>query len=1060
MVYFRDFNCILHSNDSSEGNINWSSYQQDFKDCITTSHLGDVKYVGEVFTWFNKRPQDPIYRKLDRILCNDKWFSEFPEAQGLIMNRSIMDHNPIILSIPVQVEVIRKCFQFFNYMLEWEGFKDMIATVWASPLYGNPMAILCRKLQLVKTKIKEINRNSGNVHANVVAARAELQVIQKDLAGNPVNSNLLVKEAEAVSTLNKALDNEEKFLMQKSRVQWLKLGDGNNSYFYNQIKANWNRNKILSIKNSEGDLVQGHENISQVAVDYFQKSLGVAQTSSNIDLSEIQVTKVSPSQARFLLSPITNELIFSTLKSMKKNKAPGPDGFTVNFFIHCWDIIGGDFCEAVLHFFNSGQMHKGVNSTLISLLPKQENPSSMKDFRPISLCTVVYKCISKILASRLKLILPNLIDKSQSAFVKGRIITDNIMLAHDLFRGYDRKGGKARCAIKVDLHKAFDSVNWDFLMAVLMHMEFPGQFINWIKACICNPMFSVKINGASKGYFAGAKGIRQGDPLSPYLFTMIMNILSNILNNAPGFFKFHWKCRDLKINHLFFADDVLLFSHGDRNSIMHLMNSLSKFGSLSGLNPSMSKSTCFLSNCDPQLMSWFNAEFGIPMGLLPVKFLGVPLLSSKLSIKDCRPLFEKISARIESWTNHVLSIMGRTQLIKGVLSAITGFWTKHFMLPLCVLKKIQSCMANFLWKGSAHKISWSTACLPIAEGGLGFKDLIEWNKAQLIFQICRIITNHDSIWTCWVNKTVLKKKNFWAISIPADCSWVWRNILKLRKIAMPFISYCIGNGKGINFWLDPWYQGNCLANYATRAIISESNSHDKVTIHNCISYGSWFLPIFGLHSVMNEWRNNFISPAFDLTKEDVVLWNGTAAKKVKSGDIWDSIRASSQPVNWATGVWFKEGVKRHIFTSWLLCHGRLNTADRLLGFGMTVDSNCCFCAGGQESAQHLFLFCPYSQYITDRLFSQNMGIFIDIGRPWNQFLVHLQTIQQRDKRYTALILAQSYAYFIWKERNARLHDGLFHHPKKLLQEILISARARISSIKWLYSPQILIWLSL
>ena len=282
------------------------------------------------------------------------------------------------------------------------------------------------------------------------------------------------------------------------------------------------------------------------------------------------------------------------------------------------------------------------------------------------------------MASRLKLILPNIIDKAQSAFVKGRLITDNILLAHELFRGYDRKGGKPRCAFKVDLHKAFDSVHWDFLLAVLNHMDFPDQFICWIKACICSPMYSVKINGASRGFFAGAKGIRQGDPLSPHLFTLVMNILSNILNNAPGNFNFHWKCKDLKINHLFFADDVLLFSQGDQNSIAHLMKSLSNFKAISGLSPSLSKSTCFFCNCDAHLLSWFDSNYGMPHGALPVKFLGVPLISSKLSIKDCRPLIEKNSARIDSWTNFVLSVMGRIQLIKAVLCAITGFWAKHF----------------------------------------------------------------------------------------------------------------------------------------------------------------------------------------------------------------------------------------------------------------------------------------------------------------------------------------------------------------------------------------------
>ena len=508
-----DFNSVLYCSERSDNQVNWTSYNQQFKDCISASHLDDIKAVGEVYTWYNNRPNAPVFKKLDRILCNDHWFSKFPEAQGQFFNRGIMDHCPMLLSIPMKLEKIKKCFQFFNHMLQWEGFKEMVAEVWASPLYGNPMAILSRKLQQTKLRIKELNQKHGNLHLNVINARTELSDIQMELARDSQNHSLLLKEKSAISRLDQSLEEEEKFLLQKSRVQWLKNGDRNNSYFFNQIKVNWNRNKIKSVKNAAGNFVQGHENISQIAVDYFQEFLGSPQCSRCVDLSDIPTEKVSSTQVNFLLAPITNDQIFHSLKSMERNKAPGPDGFTVDFFIFCWDIIGHSFCAAIQDFFATSIMHKGFNSTLIALIPKNSNPSTMQEFRPISLCTVVYKCIAKILADRLKLILPNLIDASQSAFIKGRLITDNILLAQELFRGYDRKNGNSRCAIKVDLHKAFDSVQWDFMLAVLAHMQFPQQFINWIQACICNPMFSVKINGASKGYFSGTKGLRQGDPL-------------------------------------------------------------------------------------------------------------------------------------------------------------------------------------------------------------------------------------------------------------------------------------------------------------------------------------------------------------------------------------------------------------------------------------------------------------------------------------------------------------------------------------------------------------------
>lgn len=163
-------------------------------------------------------------------------------------------------------------------------------------------------------------------------------------------------------------------------------------------------------------------------------------------------------QALALEQPICSNIIFKTLKSMKRNKAHGPDGFTVEFFLSCRDIVGPNFCNAILYFFNTSVMYPEINSTSIALIPKVPTPVSMKDFRPISLCSIAYKCIAKIIANRMKLVMPNLINMSQSAFIPGHNISDNVLMAQELFRGYTRETGSPKCALKIDLHKAFDSI--------------------------------------------------------------------------------------------------------------------------------------------------------------------------------------------------------------------------------------------------------------------------------------------------------------------------------------------------------------------------------------------------------------------------------------------------------------------------------------------------------------------------------------------------------------------------------------------------------------------------
>ena len=169
--------------------------------------------------------------------------------------------------------------------------------------------------------------------------------------------------------------------------------------------------------------------------------------------------KIKPLQALLLSRLVSDDEIFSTLKSMKQNRSPGPDGFNVNFFIHTWDIVGSDILKVVHHFLNSGNMPHYINASLITLIPKCQNPSSMLDFRPISCCNTLYKCISKIIASRLSSTLPDLIDKAQAAFVRGRSNSDNILLAQEVFKGYSNNRGSRRVAFKPDISKAFDCCN-------------------------------------------------------------------------------------------------------------------------------------------------------------------------------------------------------------------------------------------------------------------------------------------------------------------------------------------------------------------------------------------------------------------------------------------------------------------------------------------------------------------------------------------------------------------------------------------------------------------------
>nr|GEW57246.1 RNA-directed DNA polymerase, eukaryota, reverse transcriptase zinc-binding domain protein [Tanacetum cinerariifolium] len=319
------------------------------------------------------------------------------------------------------------------------------------------------------------------------------------------------------------------------------------------------------------------------------------------------------------------------------NKAPGPDGYS-SVFLKAWPVVGEDVCKTVKEFFISGKLPGEMNATLITLVPKLKHPIKLSDYRLIACCNVVYKCISKIVTNRIKKSLQKLVNLNQSAFIEGRLIQDNILITQELLKGH--------------------------------------------------------------GYFTSGRGLRQGNPMSPYLFTLVMEVFTLIMmkntQNDPQF-RYHKGCKELKITHFCFADDLLVLCNGDANSVRTVKRTLEEFSNVSGLIPSINKSTIFFGNVDSEKKQKIIAELPLDFGKLPVKYLGVPLVTKKLGAKECKQLVDKVKNKVEDWKNKYLSYAGRMQLIASVLASIHTYWVAVFILPKSVVKDINKVLKGFLW---------------------------------------------------------------------------------------------------------------------------------------------------------------------------------------------------------------------------------------------------------------------------------------------------------------------------------------------------------------------------
>ncbi|GKA96079.1 sugar transport protein 13 [Tanacetum coccineum] len=507
-VLMGDFNIALNLEDYHSGPSTMSSTMVEFKDCVYNLEVMDLNSTGMHYTW-NQKPKEGggVLKKLDRIMSNIEFMDSFPGAYAIFQPYRIFDNSPAVLKIPGSTFNKPKLFKFFNFISFKINFLEVVSNSWNNHVNGHNMFKVVSKLKALKKSLRKMVYDQGNLHDHVNNLRRKLDEVQKALDANPEDLNLKEEEAIYLQSFNEAKLDEERFLQQKAKIEWLE------------------------------------------------------------------------------------------------------------------DVVGAEVCDAVRDFFLNGQILKEINHTFIALIPKIPTPLRLNDYRPISCCSVIYKCISKILTNRIIKGVMEVVSKNQSAFIPRRNISDNILITQELMHNYHRKRGPPRCAFKVDIQKAYDMVDWRFLENILEGFGFYPTMIKWILACVTSTSFSISLNGDIHGYFKGKRGLRQCDPLSPYLFTLVMEVLTLMLKRRVYLsesFRYHHHCENLQIINICFADDLFLFARGNVESAMVIMESLDEFKSTSGLVPSV----------------------------LPIKYLGVPLISSRLLNKDCKVLVEQAKCNI------------------------------------------------------------------------------------------------------------------------------------------------------------------------------------------------------------------------------------------------------------------------------------------------------------------------------------------------------------------------------------------------------------------------------
>lgn len=712
-VVIGDVNQTLDHWDKHGGRpIHWDRAAA-LRQVIDSFQLVDLGFQGPQFTWTNGRKGIAnIKERIDRAWGNLSWYQTYENTFLRHLARVTSDHHPLLLGDSKIKPVSEgRPFRFMEAWFLHPDFSSKVEEFWTTEP-GN----LLSTMESFKLQIARWNTDTfGNIFWRKRRWTARILGVKQALAVHPRRS-LYALERQLIREFNDILQQEAVYWQQQARAQWLKSGDRNTKFFHMWAKHRRRRTRIIQLKDSDGHWCDDAVTLQHLAREFYVQ-LYRKDPSISCQPSQWSFPKLSRSSVNWLNRGVTDYEIKTAAFNLGAHKAPGPDGMPACFFQKYWNHVGVAVSAFVLQTFRTGTVPAHMNHSVICLLPKQQCPDSISQFRPICLSNVVIKLVSKVIANRVKRVIGDLVGDWQSGFIPSRQAHHNVVIVQEIIHSLRHQRGKRGLVVKIDLEKAYDRVDWKFLVEVLWSVGFGSELIQVVRSCLESSSLSVLWNGESLDAFKPERGLRQGDPLSPYLFVLCMEVLGQRIQKAVA--TKHWKVpsigrRRLPVSHLFFADDLLLFGEASVEQAHIMFDILQTFCGESGQKINGKKSRIWYSPNTPLCVrTAITIGFGVPPTQDLGIYLGVPLIHGRFKHSHFASLVDKVKGHLSSWKGRLMSQAARLILIQTVTNTIPAYSMHTCKLPGKIVAELEKANRRFLWgdseaKRSLHSVRWAT----------------------------------------------------------------------------------------------------------------------------------------------------------------------------------------------------------------------------------------------------------------------------------------------------------------------------------------------------------------